>query len=100
MFTPALFLASFGHHPLHLVEQVFGNEWLVFSFVELATELQHPVVGGATENLLNRGEMQVVAFPATQPLFLQPPCQRLKGVLPGGVQLKGLADEWCALRVN
>ena len=48
VFAPALLLASVLHHPLHFVEQVFGNEWLVFSFVELAMELQHPVVEGAT----------------------------------------------------
>ncbi|OGJ69946.1 hypothetical protein A3H22_03385 [Candidatus Peribacteria bacterium RIFCSPLOWO2_12_FULL_55_15] len=62
VFAPALLLSSVRHHPLHFVEQVFGNEWLVFSFIELATELQHPVIGGTPENLLDGGEVEGIPF--------------------------------------
>ncbi|MFH0770963.1 MAG: hypothetical protein V1926_06365 [Candidatus Peregrinibacteria bacterium] len=65
VFAPALLLASSGHHPLHLVEQAFGNEWLVFVLVELAAELQHPVIEGTKEDLLDRGKVENVSLSAS-----------------------------------
>ncbi|OIO53015.1 hypothetical protein AUJ46_06360 [Candidatus Peregrinibacteria bacterium CG1_02_54_53] len=46
MLSLVLFLRPPRHHPLHLVEQVFPDDWLEASRVELALHSHHPVVDG------------------------------------------------------
>ncbi|PIQ76118.1 hypothetical protein CO157_02155 [Candidatus Peregrinibacteria bacterium CG_4_9_14_3_um_filter_49_12] len=96
----SVFLAAFHEHPLHFVEQFFGNDRFVYTFVEFALEQHQPAVDGTLEKFFDAGKIKRVAVAVPQAFLLQHVSDLFQCVLARRVCFKGFADEWRHLWVG
>lgn len=92
--------ASLGHYGLDAVKQLFGNQWLVGSFVNLTIKLHESDVEDVFKNALDITRRDRLTFVTRQLLLLAPPSQRVERVTTSRVQLEQLHNLQCLFSIH